>query len=67
MIINCPLVGDQEIASLLSSSSNVLAKLKLQGLSISDVSLAVIGHYCRSVTDLVLSGLQNVSVLDSRE
>uniref|UniRef100_A0A5B7B4D2 Putative EIN3-binding F-box protein 1-like n=1 Tax=Davidia involucrata TaxID=16924 RepID=A0A5B7B4D2_DAVIN len=60
-IKNCPLVGDQGIASLLSSASNVLAKVKLQALNISDVSLAVIGHYGLAVTDLVVIGLQNVS------
>ncbi|KAA8521570.1 hypothetical protein F0562_012243 [Nyssa sinensis] len=58
---NCPLVGDQGIASLMSSSTYVLAKLKLQALNIGDVSLAVIGHYGKSVTDLSLIGLQNVS------
>ncbi|GMQ03118.1 hypothetical protein CsSME_00049048 [Camellia sinensis var. sinensis] len=60
-IRNCPLVGDQGIASLLSSSSYLLTKLKLQSLNISDVSLAVIGHYGKAITDLVFSGLQNVS------
>ncbi|CAL5355305.1 unnamed protein product [Camellia sinensis] len=60
-IKNCPLVGDQGIAGLLSSASYLLTKLKLHALNISDVSLAVIGHYGKAVTDLVLSGLQNVS------
>lgn len=60
-IKDCPLLGDQGIASLLSSTSYVLNKVKLQALNITDVSLAVIGHYGKSVTDLVLSGLPNVS------
>ncbi|XP_047341872.1 EIN3-binding F-box protein 1 [Impatiens glandulifera] len=61
-IKNCPLVGDQGITSLLSSSSgNLLTKLKLQGLNVSDISLAVIGHYGKAVTELALVGLQNVT------
>ncbi|KAL3838592.1 hypothetical protein ACJIZ3_023183 [Penstemon smallii] len=58
---NCPLVGDQGIASLLSSAGNILTKAKFQALNISDVSLAVIGHYGREMTDLALIGLQNVN------
>ncbi|KAK9280232.1 hypothetical protein L1049_013919 [Liquidambar formosana] len=58
---DCPLIGDQGIASLFSSASYVLTKVKLQALNITDVSLAVIGHYGKAVTDLVLTGLQNVS------
>ncbi|MBA0690233.1 hypothetical protein Goari_007923 [Gossypium aridum] len=60
-IKDCPLVGDHGVSSLLSSASSVLSKVKLQGLSITDFSLAVIGHYGKSVTNLMLSGLQNVS------
>ncbi|XP_057510865.1 EIN3-binding F-box protein 1-like [Actinidia eriantha] len=60
-IRKCPLVGDQGIASLLSSANCSLTTLKLQALTISDVSLAVIGHYGKAVTDLVFSGLENVS------
>lgn len=60
-IKDCPLVGDQGLASLLSSSSSVLAKVKLQNLNISDFSLAVIGHYGKSITSLTLSGLRNVT------
>ncbi|XP_059638894.1 EIN3-binding F-box protein 1-like [Cornus florida] len=60
-IKNCPLVGDQGIATLLSSASNALTKVKLEALNISDVSLAVIGHYGKAVTDLVLIGLKNLS------
>ncbi|KAI3911804.1 hypothetical protein MKX01_038246 [Papaver californicum] len=59
-IKDCPLVGDQGISSLISSSQ-ALMKLKLQNLNITDVSLAVVGHYGRNVTDLVLTGLQSVS------
>ncbi|CAK9170399.1 unnamed protein product [Ilex paraguariensis] len=60
-IKSCPLVGDQGIACLLSSAGSALTKVKLQALNISDVSLAVIGHYAKAVTDLALIGLQNVS------
>ncbi|KAL7259775.1 hypothetical protein ACSBR1_005612 [Camellia fascicularis] len=60
-IRDCPHVGDQGVASLLSSASSVLTKVKLQSLSFTDFSLAVIGHYGKAITSLVLSGLQNVS------
>lgn len=60
-IKNCPLVRDQGIASLLSNTTYSLAKLKLQMLNVTDVSLAVVGHYGLSITDLVLSGLSHVS------
>ncbi|KAL2518022.1 EIN3-binding F-box protein 1 [Abeliophyllum distichum] len=60
-IKNCPLVGDQGIAGLFSSAGNVVTKVKLQALNISDVSLAVIGHYGSAMTDLALVGLQNVN------
>ncbi|GMJ15664.1 EIN3-binding F box protein 1 [Hibiscus trionum] len=60
-IKDCPLVGDHGVSSLLSSASDVLSKVKLQGLNITDFSLAVIGHYGKSVTNLMLSGLNNVS------
>ncbi|CAN0877580.1 EIN3-binding F-box protein 1 [Linum grandiflorum] len=59
-IKNCPAVGDQGISGLVSSSLG-LAKVKLQSLNITDVSLAVIGHYGKSVTDLVLTSLPNVT------
>ncbi|KAK8520303.1 hypothetical protein V6N12_004253 [Hibiscus sabdariffa] len=59
-IKNCPLVGDQGIASMLSSALS-LTKVKLQALNITDVSLAVIGHYGKQVTDLSLTSLPNVS------
>ncbi|KAL8216848.1 hypothetical protein R6Q57_023685 [Mikania cordata] len=58
---NCPLLGDQGIASLLSSASFSLTKLKLHTLNISDMSVAVIGHYGIAVTDLSLAGLYNVT------
>ncbi|KAJ8557865.1 hypothetical protein K7X08_004631 [Anisodus acutangulus] len=58
---NCPLIGDQGIAGLFSSAGHVLTKVKLQALNISDISLAVIGHYGIAVTDLALGGLQSVN------
>lgn len=58
---NCPLIGDQGIASLFSSAGHVLTKVKLHALNISDISLAVIGHYGIAVTDIALIGLQNIN------
>ncbi|XWS26218.1 hypothetical protein CRYUN_Cryun26dG0012500 [Craigia yunnanensis] len=60
-IKDCPLVGDQGIASLMSSASYSLTKVKLQSVNITDVSLAVIGHYGKALTDLSLTSLPNVS------
>lgn len=60
-IKDCRLVGDQGIAGLLSSATYSLEKVKLQRLNITDVSLAVVGHYGKAVTDLMLTGLLNVS------
>ena len=60
-IKDCTGVSDHGIAGLLSSTSLVLSKVKLQALTVSDLSLAVIGHYGKSVTDLVLNCLPNVS------
>ncbi|KAL3500886.1 hypothetical protein ACH5RR_039979 [Cinchona calisaya] len=60
-IKNCSLVGDHGIASLFSKAGNVLAKVRLEALNISDVSLAAIGQYGNALTDLALIGLQNVN------
>nr|GMD82754.1 EIN3-binding F-box protein 1-like [Ipomoea batatas] len=60
-IKDCPLVADQGVASLLSSASTVLTKVKLHALNITDFSLAVIGHYGKAITCLNLSALHNVS------
>jgi EIN3-binding F-box protein len=57
---DCPLIGDQGISSLMSSATYSLAKVKLQALNVTDVSLAVVGHYGKAVTDLVLANLPNV-------
>ncbi|CAK8563418.1 unnamed protein product [Lathyrus sativus] len=59
-IKDCPLVGDHGVSSLLSSASE-LSRVKLQILNITDFSLAVVGHYGKSITNLVLSGLRNVN------
>jgi EIN3-binding F-box protein len=45
----------------LSSLSSALKKVRLQSLNITDFSLAVIGHYGKSVTNLSLIGLQTAS------
>ncbi|KAJ9551162.1 hypothetical protein OSB04_015207 [Centaurea solstitialis] len=61
-IKDCPLIGDQGVATLFSSGSSlVLSKVKLQSLDITDFSLAVIGRYGMSITNLSLTGLRNVS------
>ncbi|GAB4828277.1 hypothetical protein Ancab_035190 [Ancistrocladus abbreviatus] len=60
-IKDCPLIGDQGVACLFLPSSSSVTKVKLQGLKVSDFSLAVIGHFGKSVTNLILSGLCNVS------
>ncbi|XLR08957.1 hypothetical protein S83_036895 [Arachis hypogaea] len=59
-IKDCPLVGDHGVSSLLSSASE-LSRVKLQALNITDFSLAVVGHYGKAITNLVLCGLRNVS------
>jgi EIN3-binding F-box protein len=59
-IKDCQLVGDQGVASLLSTSSS-LKKIKFQALKVTDFSLVVIGHYGKSITNLALTSLQNVS------
>ncbi|KAK1417242.1 hypothetical protein QVD17_26367 [Tagetes erecta] len=61
IIKDCPNVGDQGVATLLSSLSLVLKKVKLQSINITDFSLAVIGHYGKSITNLSLIGLQTAS------
>lgn len=58
---NCPLVGDQGVAGLFSSAGDIITKANFQSLNISDVSLAVIGHYGSAMTDLTLGGLHNVN------
>lgn len=60
-IKNCSLVGDHGIARLFSKAGNVLTKVRLESLNISDISLAVIGRYGNALTDLTLIGLQNVN------
>uniref|UniRef100_A0A7N0TCC2 F-box domain-containing protein n=1 Tax=Kalanchoe fedtschenkoi TaxID=63787 RepID=A0A7N0TCC2_KALFE len=60
-IKDCPLVGDQGITGLFSAESQALAKVKLQSLPVTDMSLAVIGHYGKMVTDLYISGLRTVN------
>ncbi|KAF1887374.1 hypothetical protein Lal_00040976 [Lupinus albus] len=59
-IKDCTLVGDRGLSSLLSSASE-LSRVKLQALNITDFSLAVIGHYGKAITNLVLCGLKNVT------
>ncbi|ONK81061.1 uncharacterized protein A4U43_C01F24800 [Asparagus officinalis] len=60
-IKGCPLINDQGIAGMMCSASSSLAKLKLQNLNVSDLALACIGHYGKAITELYLTGLQNVA------
>ncbi|KAL2338383.1 hypothetical protein Fmac_012829 [Flemingia macrophylla] len=59
-IKDCPLVGDHGVSSVVALASN-LSRVKLQTLNITDFSLAVICHYGKAITNMVLSGLKNVS------
>ncbi|XP_010533156.1 PREDICTED: EIN3-binding F-box protein 1-like [Tarenaya hassleriana] len=58
---DCPLIGDHGISSLVSSASPTLSKVNIHGLGITDFSLAVIGHYGKSISSLMLSNLPNVT------
>ncbi|CAI9096657.1 OLC1v1032855C1 [Oldenlandia corymbosa var. corymbosa] len=61
-IKNCARVGDNGVASLfLKPDGNVLTKARFESLSISDMSLAVIGRYGNALSDLSLVNLQNVN------
>ncbi|MQM11316.1 hypothetical protein Taro_044224 [Colocasia esculenta] len=60
-IVDSALVGDLGVASLVSSASSSIQKIKLQRLNVTDASLAVVGLHGRTVTDLVISSLQNVT------
>jgi len=59
-IMDCPLVGDPGVCSMLSLASD-LSRVKLQVLNITNISLAVIGHCGKAITNLALSGLRNVN------
>nr|CAD1822136.1 unnamed protein product [Ananas comosus var. bracteatus] len=61
IIKDCPRVGDLGVSSLMASASSSLQKVKLEGLNISDISCAFVGQHGKGVSDLTLSGLQNVS------
>ncbi|KAG2245206.1 hypothetical protein Bca4012_014814 [Brassica carinata] len=60
-ITSCPRIGDQGVSFLLAQAGSYLTKVKLQMLNVTDLSLAVLGHYGAGVTDLVLHGLQGVN------
>ncbi|MBA0827403.1 hypothetical protein Goarm_012186, partial [Gossypium armourianum] len=60
---NVPRVGDEGLSEI-AKECHLLEKLDLcqcPSFSNKDFSLAVIGHYGKSVTNLMLSGLENVS------
>lgn len=59
-IKNCAHVGDQGISSLVCSATASLAKIRLQGLNVTDASLAVIGYYGKAITELTLTRLATV-------
>jgi EIN3-binding F-box protein len=56
-IKNCAHVDDQGVSGLLCSATASLAKVRLQGLNVTDASLAVIGYYGKAITDLTLARL----------
>ncbi|TVU08108.1 hypothetical protein EJB05_41495 [Eragrostis curvula] len=56
-IKNCAHVDDQGVSGLICSATVSLAKVRLQGLNITDASLAVIGYYGKAITDLTLARL----------
>ncbi|CAA6666402.1 unnamed protein product [Spirodela intermedia] len=60
-IVDLGLVADQGVASLVSSTSTSLQKMKLQHVNITDASLAVIGYYGKEISDLVFTGLPLIS------
>ncbi|OAY79458.1 EIN3-binding F-box protein 1 [Ananas comosus] len=66
IIKDCPRVGDLGVSSLMASASSSLQKVKLEGLNISDISCAFVGRHGKGVSDLTLSGLQNVSKSEIR-
>uniref|UniRef100_A0A804UJA1 F-box/LRR-repeat protein 15-like leucin rich repeat domain-containing protein n=2 Tax=Zea mays TaxID=4577 RepID=A0A804UJA1_MAIZE len=57
---NCAHVDDQGVSGLVCSATASLAKVRLQGLNITDASLAVIGYYGKSIKDLTLARLPAV-------
>ncbi|VFQ67421.1 unnamed protein product [Cuscuta campestris] len=57
---DCPGISDEGVSGLLSSASTV-SKVTLHGLSVTDFSLAVIGHYGKGITRLDLGVLHNVT------
>ncbi|XP_057859945.2 EIN3-binding F-box protein 1 [Cryptomeria japonica] len=59
-ISNCSLVSDEGIITILSKA-NSLMKAKFQALRLTDISLAALGHYGKSLTDLSLENLNNVT------
>lgn len=59
-INKCALVGDEGIMALASNSTKLM-KVKLQAVKVTDNSLAVMGHYCKSLIELMLVSLPNVT------
>lgn len=57
---DCFLVSDEGVIMMLSNA-RTLMKLKLQALRLTDLTLAAIGHYGKSLTDLWLESLLNVT------
>ncbi|KAF5725830.1 hypothetical protein HS088_TW23G00560 [Tripterygium wilfordii] len=60
-IKHCPRITDLGVSNLFLLASPVLTKVKLQALSITDLSLAAIGYYGKAITNLILCNLQGVS------
>ena len=63
-ISDSKLVGDKGIASLLSSSSSSSSSLRrvtFRRLGLTDLSLAIVGHYGKAISELVLAELPSVT------
>ncbi|XP_078428016.1 EIN3-binding F-box protein 1-like [Wolffia australiana] len=60
-IVDSAMVGDKGVASLLSFPSSSLRRLVLRRLAITDLSAAVVGRYGKTVAELILADLPNVS------
>ncbi|XP_057833414.2 EIN3-binding F-box protein 2 [Cryptomeria japonica] len=59
-INNCALVGDEGIMALASNTTKLM-KVKLQAVKVTDNSLTVMGHHCKSLIELMLVSLPNVT------
>uniref|UniRef100_A0A0C9RMS4 TSA: Wollemia nobilis Ref_Wollemi_Transcript_10210_3099 transcribed RNA sequence n=1 Tax=Wollemia nobilis TaxID=56998 RepID=A0A0C9RMS4_9CONI len=59
-INDCSLVSDEGIITILSNAKG-LKKAKLQALRLTDITLAALGHFGKSLTELWLESLNNIT------